>query len=247
MVKSSRFKFSTILKNDDYIVRDHRVHGTRIMPGVTFLDFVFKAMSAKQMETGKVELKNIVFKEPIFTTDDFDKRIEIAIERDGYTGKARGSSYKVKNGAILDYEEKINFECEIRFDAEPLRKTLDMERFLKSAKNRMEMDEAYSYARSIDINHYVFMKGLGEIYAGDEYVLAKLHLSDLSREYLGSFYMHPAFLDASTIVPGILMPKSDMTGDIKPAIPIYIESFRSSRGLGDRCYVYIEKGSIASS
>ena len=70
-----KMKFSSTIKNSDFIVRDHRVHQVRIMPGVTFLDLIYRMLKGKGFVPQEMELHDILFKEPIATTDSYDKKI----------------------------------------------------------------------------------------------------------------------------------------------------------------------------
>ena len=72
------FTCSAILQNDNPILRDHRVHGVRIMPGVVFLDMVFRALRDRGFDIADVELRDILFIEPIATTERFDRKVSLS-------------------------------------------------------------------------------------------------------------------------------------------------------------------------
>ncbi|WP_217613737.1 polyketide synthase dehydratase domain-containing protein, partial [Bacillus sp. GbtcB14] len=87
---------------------------------------------------------------------------------------------------------------------------------------------------------------LGKVYASDHSVLAELTLSQIANQYTGYFQLHPTFLDASTIISILYQACPEYFTQGSPAsrmktyIPIHIESFRMTKRLEDRCYVYIE-------
>nr|WGD66911.1 SDR family NAD(P)-dependent oxidoreductase [Bacillus velezensis] len=91
--------------------------------------------------------------------------------------------------------------------------------------------------------HKDFMKLEGTVYEGENYILGEVSLSGLSKEYTNDFYMHPAFLDGSLSLLGILT--SDLPDEGTNAfIPIYIETFRALHKTTGSCFVYINKNSI---
>ncbi len=227
-----------MMKNDDYIVRDHRVYDARMMPGVTYLDMIYRLLISKGFEHEKIELRNIIFKEPIITTSSYDKKIHMTFEESSDKWKAVSMSQKIKNNEILEENKAINFECDVLIDNNDiLNKRINIQELKNCAISELDMDKAYGYARNVQINHYEFMKGLGRIYEGETYLLAELWLSSLAQDYLDYFFLHPAFLDASTIVLGIKSVFGTING--KPSIPMYIESFRAVKGLKSKCFVYI--------
>nr|AAY89053.1 polyketide synthase [Sorangium cellulosum] len=230
-----RIRFETSMNNDDYIVRDHRVHGVRIMPGVTFLDLIYRAAESAGLQRDGLELRHILFKNALATGAAFDRQIRVDLERRGGFWRATAASRKARDGRALADEWEDNFECEIHraeADAPP---PLDIDRLRRQAAQSLDVDDAYAVARAMEIQHFEFMKGRGRIHRGDGFVLAELHLGELASRHRRDFHVHPAFLDCSTLVPAKLDPSAPSA--TKPCIPIYLEAFRAFRGSGERCHV----------
>lgn len=242
MAENKRIQFSTIIRNSDYIVRDHRVHQVRIMPGVTFLDMLYRVLIGKEFLPEKAFFRNILFEEPVATSDFYDKKITIALEqKDNGFWSATASSQKVKDGKPLESVSSKNLQCEIHLGEPLYKKKIDYKSLKEKSFHKLDIDEAYGYARKSGINHFEFMKGLGTAYIGDDYLLGEIHLSPLSGEYLDDFYIHPAFLDSSTIIPCLFYYQEFNNLEHKPSIPLHLEEFRVVGKLTDKCYVYIEK------
>ncbi|WP_437627949.1 SDR family NAD(P)-dependent oxidoreductase [Sorangium sp. So ce1151] len=230
-----RIRLETSMSNDDYIVRDHRVHGVRIMPGVTFLDLIYRAAESAGLPRDGLELRHILFKNALATGAAFDRQIRVDLERRGGAWRATAASRKARDGRALSDEWEENFECEIHraeADAPP---PLDLDRLRRQAAQSLDVDDAYAVARAMEIQHFEFMKGRGKIHRGDGFVLAELHLGELASRHRHDFHVHPAFLDCSTLVPAKLDPSAPSA--TKPCIPIYLEAFRAFRGSGERCHV----------
>ncbi|MFH0348560.1 SDR family NAD(P)-dependent oxidoreductase [Bacillus vallismortis] len=238
MDQANKIRCYIDVKNENFVLRDHRVHQVRIMPGVTFLDLIYKLLQAKGFNPEQVELRHILFKEAVATTEFYDKKVYINIYRDEtnpfWTVVAK--SKKVKNGLELEDEWVENLQCELHLIEAKKEQPINIEELKRSADEVVDLDSVYSLARQLDINHYEFMKGLGTLYKGERFVLAEVSLSPLSKKYMEQFYLHPAFLDCSTLIPFF---HDDNINISEPFIPIFIEKFRTVDSLGERCYIYI--------
>ncbi len=237
-------RFRTVMTNENFIVRDHRVHEVRIMPGVTFLGLIYRALAAQGVDTRKVELRNITFYEAVATTEAFDREIELTFEEDG-AGRTTvtASSRRIKDGTPHDSEWARNFQCELVREQAPLVGRIDPAGLQAATYETLDMDELYAKARQAKIVHYEFMKGLGPVYKAERYLLARLHLPELARPYAEHFHLHPVHLDASTIVLFGMQERSASLADLNPGIPLFIESFRAMGALDQECWVYIQRQS----
>ncbi|WP_410511157.1 SDR family NAD(P)-dependent oxidoreductase [Paenibacillus sp. BR2-3] len=239
----SDVRFSTVIKNSNYIVRDHRVHGVRIMPGVTLLDMIYRFLQTKGIALRDVELTKVLFSEPVSTSEQYDKKIQIS-----FTKKAEGylvlaQSQKVKDGTVLGETWDENLRCELHLNPADNsdRKSIDIHRIKGESQRVEDMDYAYGYVRKIDIRHRDFMKGLGKLYYGDQRILAEISLGELAEQYMDHFYMHPCYLDAATLVQGfVVLQDIDFSQEIHASIPMFIESFRSYEPMKEKIYVYIK-------
>ncbi len=243
MINYNEFKYLVEMKNTDFIMRDHRLFQVGIMPGVTFLEMVCKALKAEGFSLSEIQLKNILFKEPISTTEAFDRRIRIALEKTEKCGIITAKSQKIKGNRVLSTKWEDHLQCELHLTQGFPAKTLDIEKLKHSAERVADADEAYAYSRKVGINHLEFMKTLGNIYLGTDYLLAELHLCDLAEQYLDYSCLHPVYLDASTVVPFLLKfnGKSFYEIDSGMFIPMHIEAFCGMEGLREKCFVYLEK------
>jgi acyl transferase domain-containing protein/NAD(P)-dependent dehydrogenase (short-subunit alcohol dehydrogenase family)/acyl carrier protein len=222
------------------------------MPGVTFIDMIYRLLSTKGFDTRQVELCNILFQEPIATSESYDSKVRIILEESGDFWKVKAESCKIKDGRTLSSVWSSNYQCEMHINRASRSKSIDIEGLKKGASSVLDMEEAYNYLRKININHYEFMKGLGSVYRGKDYMLAEIHLSELARQYVPSSYIHPAYLDASTIVPSLFIFKQRNYSEedlaaMNPSIPIYVESFHCPGRLEEKCYVYVREENVTVS
>ena len=246
------FKYVTLVNNDDPIVKDHQVHGVRIMPGVTLFDMVYKILQAEGYDAPGFELRNIVFKEAIATTAQYDRKIELKMEPVSDYGLITARSLKVKDGQIIDPEWSGNYQAELHPMSRPVQKVINIKQLRAQSSKQVDLEELYGYIRKLEVRHDTFMKGLGSVYQGAGYLLAEIHLSDPAKQYLEYTYLHPVYLDAATIVPLLLIIKNfDAVKEEfvvqKPGIPIYIESFQARSRLWDKCFVFVQESRVTFS
>ncbi len=224
------FKYGSRIRFDEYIVRDHRVHDVRIIPGVTFLDMVLRLLRTEGHQPERLALRQILFKEPIAVTEDYDKRIVIELEPDRDGAALRARSQKIRHGAPIEDGWDVNFECRLEPADEPPPKKLDAEALKRAASETLRADNAYGLARRSAIRHGEFMQCRGQAFLSGDACLAELRLSELAAGHLANFHLHPAILDATTLVP-LTAPlcHDPQAKDIDPAIPFYIDRFHAFR------------------
>lgn len=237
------------ISHSNYILRDHRVHGTRILPGVALLDMVYR-LSLNYLGTQNIELKHILFKQPVVTSESFDKNIFITFTPDKSHYKITITSQKIKGNVILDINHDDNMECLlfIREHAD-INNKLDVNAFINRAKLQWDMDDIYGLTRKADIHHFVFMKTLGTVYQRDDEIIMKLHLSELAEKFRDKFYAHPAFMDASTLAEltfNLSATEQALPHDMKPYIPFTIERFCIYKPLPQTIYTYTQKKGVTN-
>lgn len=89
--------------HDNYILRDHKVHGVRIIPGVTYLDLILRV--ARELFPQNIGLSKILFTEPLATTQDFNRNVEVQFE------EGKQGSYKVRvRSQRIDHQRKAHGE-----------------------------------------------------------------------------------------------------------------------------------------
>ena len=233
------FQFVTTISNDDYIVRDHRVHGVRIIPGVTFLDTAIRAFLQKGIDPQSLEISDILFHEPVATSESINRKVLVDVNesKSGWTITVKSCD---RNPVDDDIQWNINMTASASIVDTPLTGQISIDDIIAKADRSIDLDVVYECARRVDIQHLEFMKGLGEAYRYDGGLLAKIHLSQLAQQYLDHFYMHPAYLDASTICCFLLQ---DDLSVLKPAIPIFIKRFNIAAPLGKEVYVHVRQES----
>src|SRR5437868_10389818 len=71
------------LPHADFIMANHRVHGVSVLPGVTFLDIIYRILVAQGFDCGQAALRDILFAEPIITREGFERELRITVTSRG--------------------------------------------------------------------------------------------------------------------------------------------------------------------
>jgi acyl transferase domain-containing protein/surfactin synthase thioesterase subunit len=239
MVGSHPVECSVDVRHDDLIVRDHRVHGERVLPGVVFLDLVYRVLQARGTDTSGVELRDVLFREPVVVAEGHDRRIRLRLlPAQGVSFQVTGESARLESNGDVSGAWRENFRCEIHPVAATSREEEPVETSFEGEIK--DMDASYAYARGAGIEHLAFMKAEGSITLGAAHIVARVRASVLARRHAQAFFLHPACLDAATLVPFLAMPR-EAGAPVQPFIPIHIERFRAVRPLRDEAVIVIDR------
>ncbi|MEV5139618.1 polyketide synthase dehydratase domain-containing protein, partial [Streptomyces syringium] len=224
------------LNRDNPIVDDHRVHGVRTLPGVTFLDIVCRLLAARDIPLDGTELSDVLFVEPVVTTESFDRELVIALEPDSDPDSdvfhVTATSRRTQDGTPVDDAETTHLRATLRTGLPPLTGALEP----TAPGTPRDVAEVYTTGRSAGIEHRAFMRCAGTLRASSDRVRSELALGDEARATVADFLLHPALLDGSTM-QSYALAFDGADADGRPLIPLHIASFRAARTLGDACTV----------
>ncbi|MGW4325246.1 SDR family NAD(P)-dependent oxidoreductase [Nocardia sp. NPDC004573] len=226
--------FATTLRAEDPVVRDHRVHGVRILPGVVYLDMILRAAMAAGYQPGDLTIREALFQRPVALADDGAARIAFRVDRP--TGRVaidvqRLDAVGVPVGAVEPVAECVVQQTESA--GQP--RGIDVTGFRASAGER-GIAEMYAQSGSRGIEHRAFMRATGHFARRDDVVTATLALGPEAAAHLPGFLLHPTFLDASTIVPFIDPHRLGVDAD-SAFIPIYFGDVRAWRATPEEVFV----------
>lgn len=232
--------FATTIRNDDFIVRDHRVHGVRVLPGVTFIDLIYRSLAGTGIDTRQIALQNLLFKEPVVTSEDYDRALDISVAPYGDIHRVNITSTPVKGNNLVADQRREVFRCDLLLHNSQPAESISLQHVISQAVRKHDAARIYDGARTLGIHHFEFMTSHGSVYEGRDFGLAEVYLSDLAKEYLEHFHIHPVYMDVATGMP--LFMRS-CAGSIagKAYIPLHIHSFTAVRPLTDPTFVYIRK------
>ncbi|MGX7829583.1 SDR family NAD(P)-dependent oxidoreductase [Actinokineospora sp. 24-640] len=227
---------AVVVRGQDPVLRDHRVHGTRVLPGVTFLDVVFRVLRAKGVDTEGVELRRVLFQAPVAAGPDYDTDLLLRFTADGpgrYRLAVTGARHR--HGRAAGAPVPVLAADVLLGQAFP-RHTTDLDA-LRRGRATADMADLYALVRHTGIEHGDFMRGRGTLHVGPDDLLAELSLGPAAAAHCAHFPLHPAALDAATLLPTRFARTAPGEGT-RPYIPMLIGSFRARGPLGPATLVH---------
>lgn len=233
--------FNITVKSTNRIINCHKVYGVNILPGVCFIDVLYRALKQMGYRADEIELRSILFKKPVSTAEGINRKVTFWLSQRNDTVFVNARSCAITDDGITTGETEEIFSCEIHETSTDVthKSAIDIDLLKRQAEDTIKMEKVFQYVRQLNICHYDFMKSLGNVYEGKDYLLASLRLGEEAKSYVNDFYTHPVLLDSSTLVPFFYLSKSGSNRN--PYIPIYLESFYALRKFEDACYVYMQK------
>lgn len=93
-----KMRFSVIVTYDDYIVRDHQLFQVRAVPGVTFLDLIYRFLRMRKLDPQDFEVRNVIFKRPVTPTENHEQKVVVNFEKKGNTYHFIAKSVSLEHG-----------------------------------------------------------------------------------------------------------------------------------------------------
>ncbi|HEY6795203.1 MAG TPA: polyketide synthase dehydratase domain-containing protein, partial [Kineosporiaceae bacterium] len=233
------------LTDGDFIMRNHRVHGVSVLPGVTFLDIVYRALAASGRDHARAVVRDIRFAEAVVTSEGFDREIRVVMpdDVDGVQPLVVDSRWTRDGEPCSGWHRNLTAELVYR-DPEP-HSPLDLAGRAARAAVRGDLAELYARARREEIVHGAAMRCTGRVLRGgpdDPFLLAELRLEHPGAGHEQRFHLHPAKMDASTLAG---FAQTAVSGD-HPFIPLSIREFRAVAPLVGTCWVYAQRPEVLS-
>ncbi|WP_332979349.1 SDR family NAD(P)-dependent oxidoreductase [Microcoleus sp. A003_D6] len=233
-------QYQTIVRHEDPVVGDHRVFDVRILPGVCLVDLICRIAVSRGIDLSEIEVRNILFIEPVATTESFDRRLRISFRSMGEESDVTVESQAEKDGKALEEEWRVHARCKVIRVSSGAPPALNEEaRSVSGDRVVLQASSMYEVARTAGIVHGEFYQPLGLLHRKPRAVVAQFHLSEVSQSYESDFLIHPAYLDGSTLVPFFLNEEETERLAGSPYVPFYIESFRIWKRGPQTCYVFV--------
>ncbi|MCC5977820.1 MAG: SDR family NAD(P)-dependent oxidoreductase [Salinarimonas sp.] len=214
------FRFETTLAGTHPILRDHHVHGRPLVPGVTWLDLIWQALTEYGFDGEGLVLENIVFPQALSVAPDGVAQIALA-----YDEATRLFTISSDGGT------RLHCRCRLADDQSSPAPAVPEVPPLGTMVAR-QLTEVYAGARALSIAHGPWMAGEGTAFLGDDIVVADIALSDEAASSARSHALHPALMDCATVVP-FAAGGFGLNHD-NPAIPLAIRRFHAlRRGFAD--------------
>ncbi|MFR9729791.1 SDR family NAD(P)-dependent oxidoreductase [Saccharopolyspora sp. MS10] len=215
---------AVLVRGADPVLRDHRVHGTRVLPGVSFLDMIYRVLLARGADTARAELRRVLFRNPVALPADGSARLRLRFD-------AEGGHHRVRVEVDEPGAEPVPvLECELHLGEPFPHRTADLGALRGGAAREVDVARLYGVVRGTGIEHGEFMRGRGTLHVAERELLADLELGPSAAAHGAHFHLHPAALDSATLLPTQFAgaePGELGDGELRPYIPMLIDSVRA--------------------
>lgn len=242
--------FKKIIRNNNYLVRDHRVLNVRAVPAAAHLDIIY-TLANRKLQLQNIELRKVIFKQPVVTSEEFDQEVEYRFERKEKKWSVQVVARKLMSSGFRSESVQQILECQVwEREKTPEARQFTVGDFIDRSSVSIDMEALYRTMREIGVSHYEFVKVSGNIYidSGQDEELMALRLSALAEKYREKFLAHPSFLDAATmagLASGLRMiDTSSAAGEPTVFIPFCVDKFCVYRPMPDLIYVHSRSDSF---
>ncbi|HEY2963827.1 MAG TPA: type I polyketide synthase, partial [Pyrinomonadaceae bacterium] len=179
---------------EHWVLDDHRIVGTAVMPGTAYLEMA-RAAVEKHGQQGTLEIRDAFFLAPLALRDDEIREVRTIVDNDGgaFSFKVVSKPAAVNNGEADEWQTfaigKIGY-----VDTEP-----PAQHDLKTIIERCSRKEVIIRDDDeIDPDLGPRWQSLQRVYLGDRELLATLELPEMFAGDMDQLKLHPALLDRAT-------------------------------------------------
>jgi len=220
----SEQRYSSTFTGEEFFLADHqvRMQGGRlakVLPAVAYLEMARAAVEQalpSQSESSILELRDIVWLEPIIVEDRKQISIVLFANDDGTIG------YNIFS---IESEQRITHcEGQAAFIFPPKPANMDIEQLKRQTQEaRLESSIIYPMLAEIGLRYGPAHQGIAAIYLGEKQVLAQLRLPAVVESSQHKYVLHPSLMD-SALQASIGLLRDRIPN--RPSLPFVLDSLR---------------------
>ncbi len=179
------------LNADAFYLRDHRIRGSRILPGAMSLEIIRKAAAEKLPSDGlPLVFSNVTWRRPVeLGSGEMNLRVRLS-----ETGEQAWSfRLTADDRSQADYM-RGNVGIAAAADPSP---HMDLEALKQACRTEHDPDWLYASYAALGIDYGPAFRAVSELKSGGDGVLARLQLPRAADVEGGDFVLHPSLIDAA--------------------------------------------------
>ncbi len=195
----SEQRFSSVFSGDEFFLRDHKVKGKSVLPGVAYLEMTVSALE-QSLASGDSEfdLHDVVFSQAFYVSGS-SKVLHVVVKPKTESTLA---IEVYSDDEVNPDQRNIHMRCkaQLKQDINPVK--IDIDDFDSVKTSQMDVGTFYDSLNSMGLGYGSSHQAISELSVGladldNEFVLARFELpSVVSREF-STFILHPSILDAA--------------------------------------------------
>ena len=227
VVKKNKKLYKKNLNKDLFYLRDHKVNGKHVLPGVMYLEMV-RNVTERSTSKELKEIKNVVWVEPLIV-DNSDKEaiIELAEENNKLTYKVRNKGEKVYSKGKLEIGKRE--KCS--------EKPIDIKKVMNRCNKSLNHNEFYKLFERVGFEYGNTFKPIKNIYFNDYEAISEIEVPRELKSTFDKYFLHPSLLEGSLQTAGYLA--NSKVSPKHATIPFELESLKVYEKLETKCYFYV--------
>ncbi|HXH39789.1 MAG TPA: beta-ketoacyl synthase N-terminal-like domain-containing protein, partial [Thermoanaerobaculia bacterium] len=215
----SEQRYSSTFTGEEFFLADHQVAangqtGRKVLPGVAYLEMARAAIEdacPARLESTTLELRNIVWAQPIVVTDRTTVSVALSADDDHI-------EYQIYSRTMDD--EIVHGQGRAVFSRQPAPAKLDLEQIEgQMGQGRVEPDSVYATCTRMGLTYGPTFRAVSAIRLGNGQLLARLRLPATVTGTSGDYVLHPSLMDGALQASIGLIDSSDQL-----RVPFALES-----------------------
>jgi len=223
-------QFTARFTGEEFFLRDHIVHGEKILPGVAYLEMVQAAagIAAGNMADNEnewtISLQHVAWVQPVVVRDKpvqltinlaSDEAGQVSFVISSNTEKASGEEAMVHSQGTVLFTEPIQDLPALNIPA--LR--------LLTTRKKIDAGECYQLFDQLGIAYGPSHQAIEYLLTGEAQLLAKLSIPAAITDTLQQFSLHPAMMDAAfqAIMGFLLTGGNEQQAPLSLAVPFALQ------------------------
>lgn len=229
--------YRTTFQGNEVFLEDHRVKGTKVLPGVAYLEMARAAVqnAVTVPESSTLTLRNIVWARPIVVTGPVDIGIALSSDEGGHV------DFEIHSGK--EGEQVVHCQGQAAFVPQLMPRTLDIgELDSRMQRGRLDPGKLYGMFAEMGLEYGPAFRGVSSVCLGDGQLLARLHLAADADVTRTSYELHPGMMDSALqSAIGLAEDLTRLTGE--PLLPFALDEICILSGCTDEMLAWVRYAS----
>nr|ALD83703.1 tAT polyketide synthase [Sorangium cellulosum] len=225
--------FQAVLRADDPLLRDHRVNGKTILPGVGYLEMARAA--AAELGDGPLEPAGVIWLRPL-VVEGGEKEVAVVVRR--HDDELR-FEIQTRDGGAAPACTHCSGALRRRAPSGAAAPRVAIEAIRARCPEPLGGPALYAAFEGIGIEYGPYYRRLEQVWTGDAVAVGRLALpAELARE-LDAYVIHPTLMDAALQVIGAL--GAGQRAPARAMLPFSVEAVEISGRLPRQGYAVVER------
>ena len=230
----NRQSYVSTFTGDEFFLKDHLVHGQKVLPAVAYLEMARAAMAhalSEQRQKSTLELRNLVWAQPVVVAERKQVAMSLYVNDEQHRDdridfEIHGSAQPDGSGDGATPREIVHCQGQALFSDETAPPPHDLRKLrTQMVKGPWHAAEVYSAIARVGIDIGPSHRGVTTIDRGEQQQLVHICLPDVVRATGAEYVLHPSILDSAIQAATSLIVDFSQRAN-QPPIPFALDCLR---------------------